>query len=262
MYGRRARVGVVVPATNTTVEPEFAAHAPAGVAVLATRVPVAEVDRPEDKVASLLAMREQVDGAVAHLASAGVDAIAYACTSGSFLAGRDADSAMCARLSERHGVPVVTASSALTAALTALSAGRVAVATPYVAAVADGAAGYLAQAGYEVVSRNDLHVLSNLAKGRLEPTASYLAARDLDVADADAVVIGCTNWRTLDALVAVEADTGRPAVSSNLATLWALLRLAGVDGPLSPGTALMSLDLPESARTGWAAPVATGVRGG
>ncbi|MFC6090098.1 aspartate/glutamate racemase family protein [Saccharothrix lopnurensis] len=262
MYGRRARLGVIVPSTNTTVEPEFAAHVPRDVAVLATRVPVEEVASEQDKVASLLAMHGHVERAAAELAGAGVAAIAFACTSGSFLDGRDSDQVMCDELTRRHGVPVVTTSSALVAALTALPARRLAVATPYVPAVADGARDYLEQAGFDVVSRNDLRVLSNLDKGRLEPTASYLAARELDVTDADAVVISCTNWRTLDSLAAVEADTGRPAVSSNLATLWALLRLAGVDEAFSPGVALSRAGLPGATRAEWSArPVAEVTRG-
>lgn len=250
MYGRRARLGVIVPSTNTTVEPEFAAYLPRDVAVFSTRVLVAEVATEAEKAASLLAMHDGMDRAVTELASAGVDAIAYACTSGSFLAGRDSDQVMCAELTRRHGVPIVTTSSALVAALHALSASALAVVTPYVAPVADGAAAYLTEAGFRVAARNDLHILSNLDKGRLEPAASYRAATDLDTA-ADAVVVSCTNWRTLDSLAAIEAETGTPAISSNLATLWALLRLAGIDDRLSPDVALMSRPLPASARAEW-----------
>ena len=251
MYGRRARLGVVVPSTNTTVEPEFAAYVPHDVAVFATRVYVAEVATEAEKAASLLAMHGQLERAVTELASVGVDAIAYACTSGSFLAGRDSDQVMCEELTRGTGIPIVTTSSALVAALEALVANALAVATPYVAPVADGATAYLSQAGFTVVARNDLHLLSNLDKGRLEPTASYLAATGMDTAEADAVVVSCTNWRTLDSLVAIESATGRPAVSSNLATLWALLRLAGIDDRCGPDVALMSLPLPDSVRAEW-----------
>lgn len=250
MYGRRARLGVIVPSTNTTVEPEFAAHVPHDVAVFATRVYVAEVSCEADKAASLLAMHGQLDRAVTELASLHVDAIAYACTSGSFLNGRDSDQVMCEELTRSTGIPIVTTSSALVTALRALSANTVAVATPYVAPVADGATAYLSQAGFDVVARNDLHLLSNLDKGRLEPTASYVAATGMDTSAADAVVISCTNWRTLDSLVAIESATGRPAISSNLVTLWALLRLAGIEEQQSPPVALMSLPLPAGAHHG------------
>jgi len=245
MYGERARLGLIVPSTNSVVEPEISAALPPGVAAFATRVPVGEAARPEDKVASILAMRDRLPAAAAEVGSLGVDVVAYACTSGSFLHGRDSDAETCAELAGVAGVPAVTTSTAMVAALRTLGARRVAVVTPYIGPVADGAAAYLAQSGFEVVARRDLDLLSNLAKGRLGPEVSAGLVREVDLSDADAVMISCTNWRTFDHLAELEHETGLPVVSSNLATMWAALRLAGIEqgGPdvallREPGTAL------------------------
>jgi len=238
VYGVRARLGLIVPSTNSVVEPELSAFLPDRVATYATRVHVAEARTETEKVATLMAMRDRLPAAAAELGSLGPDAIAYACTSGSFLGGHDSDEETCRDLVAASGVPALTTSTAMVAALRTLEAGRVAVATPYVTSVADGATAYLEQSGFEVVARRDLDLLSNLAKGRLPSDASRDLVRELDLAGADAVMISCTNWRSLDHLADLEQEIGRPVVSSNLATLWGLLRLAGVtDG--GPPTALM-----------------------
>lgn len=240
MFGSRARIGLIVPSTNSVVEPELQGHAPEGVAFYATRVPVAEVATEAEKVDSLLAMHDRLPAAAAELGSLGPDALAYACTSGSFLGGRDVDAETCASLRAASGVPAYTTSTAVTAALRALGARRLAVVTPYVAPVAAGAVTYLAQTGFEVVGRADLGLLSNLEKGRLPVSASEELVRQVDLAGVDAVMISCTNWRTIDRLAVLERDLGVPVVSSNLATMWAGLRLAGIaDG--GPDVRLMQL---------------------
>lgn len=228
MFGWRARIGLIVPSTNTTVEPEFAQLAPEGVACFATRVPARETTDADDKVAAILDMHGRIEEAAAELADLGPDAIAYACTSGSFLKGVQSDAELCSSLSSTHGVPMITTSAALLDALEALGRRRVAVVTPYITQVSTGVQRYLGESGYDVVAAHDLELLSNLDKGRLGPEASYRAARAVADADADVVVISCTNWRTAEAVSALEEDLGVPVVSSNLATMWAVLRAAGV----------------------------------
>lgn len=229
MFGWRARIGLIVPSTNTTVEPEFAALAPDGVACFATRVPARETTDADDKVAAILDMHGRIEAAARELADFGPDVIAYACTSGSFLKGVQSDAELCASLSDAHGLPMITTSAALLEALEALGSHRVSVVTPYITQVSSGVQRYLGESGYEVVAAHDLELLSNLDKGRLGPEASYRAAQQIRHDDADVVIISCTNWRTAEAAAALEKDLGIPVVSSNLATMWAALRAAGVE---------------------------------
>jgi maleate isomerase len=227
MFGRRARLGLIVPSNNTTVEPEFVRLAPEGVDCFATRTLIVETDDPELKARTILDMHARIDDAAREVASLEADAIGYVCTSGSFLDGDDSDRAVCARLTDATGIPTITTSTAVVVALRSLGIRRVALATPYITQVSRGLRTYLEDAGFEIVAHRDLELLSNLAKGRLGPEASEELVRAMDLGGADGVFISCTNWRTIEAVDALERDLGLPVVSSNLATAWLMLALAG-----------------------------------
>ena len=56
----------------------------------------------------------------------------------------------------------------------------------------------------------------------------YQLGRRADRVEAEGLVLSCTNMRTLDVLESLEQDLGKPVVSSNLATMWHTLQLAGL----------------------------------
>jgi maleate cis-trans isomerase len=227
VFGERARLGLIVPSNNTTVEPEFLRMSPEGVDCFATRTMILETDDPEEKARTILAMHARIDDAAREVASLQAHAIGYVCTSGSFLDGDDSDRVVCARLAAATGVPTVTTSTAMVVALRTMGIQRIALATPYIAQVSMGLRAFLEDAGFSIVAHRDLELLSNLAKGRLGPEASEELVRSMDLGDADGVFISCTNWRTIEAVTALERDLGLPVVSSNLATFWMMLALAG-----------------------------------
>jgi maleate isomerase len=73
VYGQRGRIGLVVPANNSVIEPEFWSVLPPGVAAYATRVAA----KGDLTAVAVRQMETQVDDAVATIASTGVDVIAY-----------------------------------------------------------------------------------------------------------------------------------------------------------------------------------------
>jgi maleate cis-trans isomerase len=50
--------------------------------------------------------------------------------------------------------------------------------------------------------------------------------------EADALLCSCTAWRSVEAVAAIEARIGKPAVTSNQSTIWASLRALGVTQPV------------------------------
>ncbi|MCP6768721.1 hypothetical protein NL529_28160, partial [Klebsiella pneumoniae] len=80
---------------------------------------------------------------------------------------------------------------------------------------------YFEQAGIQVVAMEGLGIVGNLPKGRLAPQVAADLARRVDCPEAQAVVISCTNFRTIEEINALEQELGKPVVTSNQATMWA-----------------------------------------
>jgi maleate cis-trans isomerase len=123
-YGWRARIGLIVPPTNTANEADWSQVLPDGVTLHSTRMPL-HVEEPltdEDPLA-----RDLVD-ASALLAQAGVAAIAYGCTAGSMIEPLDRLPALIQRTT---GIPGTTTAKALVDALHALDVKRIAMISPY-----------------------------------------------------------------------------------------------------------------------------------
>jgi len=69
----------------------------------------------------------------------------------------------------------------------------------------------------------------------------YRLGKSADHPDAEAIFISCTNLRTFEVLEALEMDLGKSVISSNSATLWAVLKELGVKEPLEGLGKLLSL---------------------
>lgn len=216
-----ARVGLIVPSVNATIEPEFAWSAPAGLSFHAARVMLRETT-PE----GLRAMNEGVAAAADLVASVSPDVVAYACTSGTFLEGLDGLRRLVATLEARVRCPVVATSAAMIDALRALGVRRVALATPYLPAVDDLERAFLSAQGFDVVSVRGLG-LSGKTIREVAPERVHELACSADVPAADGVFVSCTDLRAMEAVERLEHTLGKPVVTSNQATLWAILRALG-----------------------------------
>jgi maleate isomerase len=126
MYGWRGRIGLLVPSVNTVVEPEFNRMVPEGVSVHAARMQNARSDLEDT-----LRMNAHAVRAARELASAKVDVIACACTSGSFVQGEAGERGLRERIKTATGIPVVTTAGAVAEALSTLQVSRLVMATPY-----------------------------------------------------------------------------------------------------------------------------------
>jgi maleate isomerase len=223
MNGWRGRLGLIVPSSNTTNEPEFYRTLPEGVSLHTARMRLEDADAD-----NLVGMAEEVERCVELLATADVDVVAYGCTTGSLVKGPGYDEEIEGRIEAAAGVPGVATAAAIKRAFDALDVESLAITTPYIDDLNEREVEFLEDAGYDVVEMTGLGIEAGLTIGERSPERVYREARALDV-DADAVFVSCTNYRTFETIEPLERDLGVPVVTSNQATLWDALRTMGVD---------------------------------
>jgi maleate cis-trans isomerase len=240
MYGRRGRIGLITLATDTSVLPEYARLMPDGVAVYPAPI---ILPRGEVTAAALAEMLEsdQLERAAALLAWAEVGTIVFACTSGSLVHGVGWDRELIGRVEQASGLPATTTTTAVLAALRAVGATSLAVATPYIEELNAIERAFLEASGFRVAAIAGLGCATDAEIGRLEPEDAVAVVERVDSPEADAIFISCTNFHCLPAIAALERQHGKPVVTSNLAGGWAALRRIGIDDAITGNGQLLTL---------------------
>lgn len=214
------RVGLLVPSSNTVMEPDFARQLPADVTVHSARMMLRDVTvEAEERM-----LDDHTLPAAKVLGTMDPDVTVFGCTSAGALRGRAAERALMGRIGELVGSPVVSVVGAVRGALRRMGARRVAVATPYTDLVADRVVAGIADL-VDVVAVANLGLVDNREIGGTPPSriAEFVVSR-LGRAGADAVFVSCTNLRAVEALDRIAAALGVPVTSSNAATIDAVQR--------------------------------------
>ena len=228
--GRRARIGVVVPSVNTVMEPWAQRTVPDGVSVLTSRMFM-----PANTTIETIIEMDRTEGrsAIRQLSSVYPHVIAYGCTASSIVQGLAYDAHLRKEITEEFGVPATTAAHAIVTALHTVGAKAVSIVSPYTKAVDTAEHAYFESAGFKVYAGAYLSIADGfrLAEPSVE-TLLDLARRGMD-ARADALVISCLNTRSHAVIATLEAELGKPVITSTQATLWHALRLAGIEDRIS-----------------------------
>lgn len=220
---RQRGIGLVVP-FDFALDRELWRWTPSEVDLYLTRT--SHIDGPIDVAfAAEVADADEITRATRNLSAAGPGVTAYGCTSGSFVDGLAGERRVRQAILRGGGQEAITSSGALLAALEAVTARRVAVATPYDEELTLRLVGFLEEAGHEVVSAASLGLRGHIADVGMGDVVQLAEAASHP--DADALFLSCTNLRTLDALPVLEERLDRTVLSANLVTMWASLRVVG-----------------------------------
>ncbi len=169
-----------------------------------------------------------------------LDAVVWACTSGSFVFGWDGAAAQVAALAAAAGAPASSTSFAFVDACARLGVTRVAVGATYPDDVAERFVAFLAAAGVEVLALSSRGIVTAAEVGTLPPAAVLEFAAAADHPDAQAVLLPDTALHTIAVLDALDCRVGKPVLTANQVSIWQGLRLAGADGARSGLGALFS----------------------
>lgn len=217
-YAPRGLIGVLTPQANTTVEPEFVILTPPGVAFVNGRLVSAKSDMEE----RLVDYFDQLDQSVQQFANAPIEALAIACTGASYLAGVARERMTLKRLSDRLGVPVFTAASAVVDALRSLNAEEIGLVSPYPASLTESSIGYWEAQGFTVAevasaetSSGNFHPIYSLPAEQARHGLDRIARRDLD-----AIVMLGTGMPTLRPILDRPRVGTAPVLSCMLCLGW------------------------------------------
>jgi maleate cis-trans isomerase len=167
-------------------------------------------------------------GGAALLAPQRPAAVVWACTSGSFVFGRDGAANQADRLAAAAGVPASSTSIAFVHALAALGCSRVAVAASYPRDIAELFVNFLAAHGVGVESMGNAGIDTAAEVGRLAPEQVRALALGNDAAGADALLIPDTAMHTVALVEELEQLLHKPVLTANAVTVWEGLRIAGI----------------------------------
>lgn len=238
----RARIGLIVLATDHTIEHEFhrVVGPLEGVTVYGSRVLNDSRITPE----TLAAMEGRIaESASLILPGLPLDVVGYGCTSASMVIGEDR---VGERIREaRPGVAATTPVTAARAAFSTLGMKRIALLTPYVDSINQWMRGYFEERGIAVPVMGSFTEENDNDAARVSLESIEQAALELGAEpDVDGVFVSCTSLRLVAVAERLEERLGKPVTSSNHALIWHCLRLAGIPETL-PGYGRLFREVPK-----------------
>lgn len=228
--GFRKKFAVLIPSTNTSVQPEFEAMRPVGVTNHTSRIAIPNIplngDADFNRLIALIAAAQ--DAAVDAAMSCEPDRLVLGISAETFWDGLAASRTLKAQLMERTGLPVSMGSEACTAALAIWNVKRIAVLTPYHPVGDKNVRRFFEECGYDVKRVHGLKCASPVAIAHVGEEHLRDAVRELDGDDVDAVIQVGTNLAMARLAGCAHLWLTRPVLAINTAIYWHALRESGI----------------------------------
>ena len=241
---QRIRIGLIVPSSDATYEPDFYMAAPPNVTLHSHRMWLPENDLGQDQMDR---MNSEVLNSVKYLTTAKMDAIAYGGTTSSFYKGPGWDEELIGMIQQESSLPAAVTTHSVAMALRSLDIRKMSITTPYPKWNNNRLRNYMEKSGFEVLNL-EADNWTRESDGRMIHDREPEDILDFSVQalhpDADGIFCSCTAWRALEMVDRLEQRTGKPAVTSNQANIWAIFAKLGLTAPIQGFGRLLSAPVP------------------
>ena len=233
--GFRAKLGVIVPSTNTIVQPEFDAMRPLGVSNHVSRIGITNrtLGGDADFEAMIDDLERSLETALSEVMTCEPDQVVLGMSAETFWRGAGGAERLLDRLQALAGCRVVLGSHACLEALTAFGGPRrIGVITPYMPVGDQAVERFFRDAGISVVRLHGFRCPSPTAIAHVSSDALREAVVAVDGDDVDAIVQVGTNLCFATLAAAAELWLGKPVIAINTAIYWSALRSMSITDPI------------------------------
>lgn len=221
------RIGVISLATDFNIETDLQRMYPNDVRFFTSRVKNVN----PLTIDNLRTMAPYIsDTAATLLPGTKLDAIMYACTSGTIAIGVDRITELVQQT--QPGVPVTNPVTSALTAFKRFNIQKISILTPYTETVNVEVADFFIKQGYEVLSIAGFGFEDDTAMTYISPQDIVDAAIASCDKNADLMFISCTAFRASHVLDEIEKQLDIPVISSNQALAWHSLQLVNYPKPI------------------------------
>lgn len=232
---KTVRLGLLVPAFNSGMEPEFQALIAPGMALHTARIDMqdAPLVSDDDQQAVVDATGRDLPAALGRIMAVRPAAVVLGISILSFWGSRADGIRLREGLERQAGVPVITADDAVLAALRYLpQVRRLAILTPFQPVAERKIAAFLDEAGYRTVAMRSTRASSNFGIASVEETHLIGEIRALAAAGSDAILQLGTNVASARLMEEAERWLGLPCLSINALLFQRALQRIGGAAPV------------------------------
>lgn len=210
------RLGLIVPSSNSIMEPDFYRHLPQNITLHTARMYLEKTTvEGEERMLDDFTLPAAKD-----LGTVRPQVTVFGCTSAGALRGGKYDQELAARISAITNCPVVSTIQSVNEALAATQAKKVLILTPYVDELNQPIKRSVEEAGLEVLGIFGLGIEENFAIARVSADEIVeFAGEKIQGLNPDCLLFSCTNFAAMEAIPRLKAAFGLPVVTSNQAAL-------------------------------------------